>query len=280
MQTSITVLPLPGLEGQVADSMPREQTSHHADGAIKPGRLVLTAADDTVGLPAPLPSDNDAIMEELATLGAAGSQTFIGADLDGLLGSSDLYPARQVTITLASEADWNATVALVSGISEDGRYIDLPYDLPNNGNSVVYSRAAVQGAPVFFRKVLSVTIPAQGGDAVGRVGVDASLGSFKNAGVAVLNQFQDDTNFADGDMLSVLRKGRIWVKPENAVSVGDSAFARFLVAGETELGAFRGGNPGGTGSAPQGVKVEGAKFVTSASAGEPAMLEVDFIGAS
>lgn len=65
-------------------------------------------------------------------------------------------------------------------------------------------------------------------------------------GILVHTQAQENPNLA-GDLgvdqlevASVLRRGRIWVRVEEAVSVGDPVFFRHTAgAGGSELGAFR-----------------------------------------
>ena len=69
--------------------------------------------------------------------------------------------------------------------------------------------------------------------------------------------------------LSVLRKGRIWVRVEDAVSAGDKPYVRWQGAGDQ--GAFRGtDDPGNTIDA-----TALGTFRSSAGAGELAILELD-----
>jgi hypothetical protein len=81
-----------------------------------------------------------------------------------------------------------------------------------------------------------------------------------------------DTGLLPGATLNILRKGRIWVRPEEAVAPGDRLFIRAEAAGEEREGAVRMSADGADciDSTTQGV------FLTSAEAGELAVLEVDF----
>jgi len=81
-----------------------------------------------------------------------------------------------------------------------------------------------------------------------------------------------DDGVKPGEKLSVMRKGKIWVKPEDAVAPGDRLFIRAVVAGGEREGAVRmsADSTDCIDSTGQGV------FLTSAGAGELALLEVDF----
>jgi hypothetical protein len=73
------------------------------------------------------------------------------------------------------------------------------------------------------------------------------------------------------NMLNVLRKGRIWVRSEDAVSVGDRMFVRCVIAGAEKEGAIRTSSDS-TDCIDAGVQ---GVFVTSCDAGELAILEVN-----
>lgn len=74
-------------------------------------------------------------------------------------------------------------------------------------------------------------------------------------------------------LLSVLRKGRVWVKTETAVVDGDRAHIRYAAgAGGTQLGAFR----NATVVSETIDATAQAVFRSTAAAGELAILEVDF----
>ena len=81
------------------------------------------------------------------------------------------------------------------------------------------------------------------------------------------------TGVLPGAVLSVMRKGRTWVKVEDGCAVGDRLFVRYSANGaNTQLGSCRA-------SADAGFTTDLTKvgqYLTSASAGGLAMLEVDF----
>jgi len=101
-------------------------------------------------------ADVDAI---LATGGAstAGEQTLTTA-LNGAVGRATMHPARALTITLSSHADWNETTATINGVDVDGRVVSDTFALPDGGNATVAGTSATR-----FAKVTSVVIPIQGG---------------------------------------------------------------------------------------------------------------------
>jgi len=77
-----------------------------------------------------------------------------------------------------------------------------------------------------------------------------------------------------GSILQILRKGRIWVTSEDAITVGLRPFIRFSAnGGNTQVGAFRGTDD--SGHAIDLTKI-GQFSVTSGGAGALVVLEVDF----
>lgn len=81
-----------------------------------------------------------------------------------------------------------------------------------------------------------------------------------------------ETGVKPGGTLNVLRKGRIWVKPETSVSPGDRLHIRAVALGTEREGAVRASadSTDTIDSTNQGV------FLTSADANGLALLEVDF----
>jgi hypothetical protein len=76
-----------------------------------------------------------------------------------------------------------------------------------------------------------------------------------------------------GAMLNVLRKGRIWVAVEEAVTSGDPFFARHLTAGAERKGAIR---KSADASDCLDLTAKGRFLTTQATIGGLAILEVDF----
>jgi hypothetical protein len=81
----------------------------------------------------------------------------------------------------------------------------------------------------------------------------------------------DNEIYADEERMPVRRSGRIWVTCEDGCTAGEPAFARYVAgAGGSILGSWR--TDVDTASA---VAVAGARFVSTATAGELAKLELN-----
>jgi len=100
-------------------------------------------------------ADVDAI---IATGGAStnGTQNLTGTSLNGVIGTRTMAPARALTFTFSSHADWDATTIVVTGTDGKGTVITESFNVPNGGN------ATVSGSKL-FRTVTAVAIPAQSG---------------------------------------------------------------------------------------------------------------------
>lgn len=103
----------------------------------------------------PAAADVDAFIATIAS--AAAIQTFdTAAEFDGATGLSALTYPRNVTLTLDTHSDWDATTAVVTGLDVFGRTMTENLSIPNGGN------ATVSGAKC-FSSITSLVIPAQTG---------------------------------------------------------------------------------------------------------------------
>ena len=107
----------------------------------------LAAAVNALGLA-------DAIVATGAS--TASEQTLTGSTLDGVVGDDPMNPARVLTMTFNSHADWDATTAVVTGLGPSGEAQTENFSIPNGGN------ATVAGTKRFSR-VTQIVIPAQSG---------------------------------------------------------------------------------------------------------------------
>lgn len=83
------------------------------------------------------------------------------------------------------------------------------------------------------------------------------------------------THYQAGDTIGAIRKGRVWVKVEEAVAAQDPVFVRHAAnGGNTILGSFRksADNPGGGATATQ---LAGSVYLTAAAGGGLALVEVN-----
>lgn len=100
-------------------------------------------------------ADPDAFIATIAS--TVGIQTFdTAAEFDGVVGLGVLAYPRNVTLTLSSHADWDATVAVVTGLDVFGRTMAENLSIPNAGNATVVGVKA-------FKSLTSLVIPAQSG---------------------------------------------------------------------------------------------------------------------
>lgn len=92
----------------------------------------------------------------------------------------------------------------------------------------------------------------------------------KVAGV-VIHKMTEEGILEEKDSVSILRKGRLYVKVEEAVAPGDPVFVRAVVAGAEENGAFR-----KSADSTDCVDLTGkAQYLSSAALGELALVEIN-----
>lgn len=83
------------------------------------------------------------------------------------------------------------------------------------------------------------------------------------------------TGLKPGVMMGLLRKGRIWVSPEDAVDPMDAVRVRCVVAGSEVAGAFR---AAADSTDCVALPTTMARWLTSCGAGGLALLEFDILG--
>jgi len=252
-----------GYAGALADSGPSDVKSVIAAVAIAAGLVVITGATPANGY---LPTAPDAAdVDAFVTAGASAvtEQTLSGAGLDGVIGASMLTVPRNVVLVLSSHADFDATVATVTGIDNDGNVVQEDLRIPNGGN------ATVTGVQV-FAKISSLYIPAQSG--VGgtfTLGTGSKLGAINGQavhGVALYDATREPEAYPAGYPVPCVRRGRVFVTSETSYSDGDPVFVRFIAAGAEVAGQVR--------NSPDSndcVLLQGARFWRSGSAGVAAI---------
>jgi hypothetical protein len=168
MQTSYSVDPGYAREGMIADSRRfTHYVSRIAEGAIKAGLAVFTVPgggqpfSDKGGDPgtvyqSPSPAaaaDVDAFVTAITS--STGVQSFTGTSLNGVQGTTVMYPERKVSLVFSNHADWDATTAVVTG-ELNGVSKTENLSIPNGGNATVTSTG-------YFDKITGLSIPAQSG---------------------------------------------------------------------------------------------------------------------
>ena len=137
---------------------------------------------------------------------------------------------------------------------------------------------STNGVIPFGRALTFKTLPAPGKNAIvelpnatGEITGDNFAGiSVRDPTVELPQGSNVFTGFKTGDVISLLRRGRLWVVSEDAVSARVPVFARFVAGGGEELGALR--TDADTADA---VAIPGSKFMTSGGAGAVVEMELD-----
>jgi hypothetical protein len=78
------------------------------------------------------------------------------------------------------------------------------------------------------------------------------------------------TGIEDGDTMSLLTKGRVWVRVEEAVAPGDAVYFRHTQVGAEQAGAFRNDADGGDAD-----QITSARWASVATGAGIALLEIN-----
>jgi hypothetical protein len=171
------------------------------------------------------------------------------------------------------------TVSGLISLFLEGYEMQLSY---SNTNAVGLAGMIADNGPrdVLSRANPSVEIPYGVAVTKGTTDKDVKLPTTSPEAVAMLGVAiisNDIPNTAYGtapkypvkSAVSVMRKGRVWVKVEEAVTAGDQAFVRFATGTGTILGSFR--KSADTATA---VAIPGTRYLTSASANGLAIVDL------
>jgi hypothetical protein len=246
-QTAYSNAPALARAGMLADSFESQQIAAVASGSVRVGYGAQILAQATgirpalVGEIAAPAVDVDAVIATIAS--AAAAQTVTSLDGVGVGGSGALMnPARKLSLTTNSHADWDATTAIVRGWDAAGNYAEATILIPNGGNTT-----AAQVEDVFFSRVKELYIPAQTGTTgTATLGVTADIGEFAQ-GTLVLplydasrEPYNSSNQYVDEDPMQVLKRGRAWVALV-AGTAGQQVFVRMVESGSNYRGELRGG---------------------------------------
>ena len=249
------------IAGQLADNGHREVNSVIAEVAISAGIVGIrggTTRTEVRPPTTPDAADADAFATATVLISAATAQTVAAAAFDGVVAAGELFPPRNVTLTLSSHADWDATTAVVTGTDEDGRVVQETLLIPNGGNATVTGLR-------HFRTVSSIYIPAQSGTGgTATLGFGSSLGPIDHGvhGVAIYDASREPEAYPIDSVVPCLCKGRIAVVCETSYTDGNPVFVRFIATGDEVAGQVR-----ATADASDCAFMKRARFVGSGSAG-------------
>lgn len=218
-------------------------------------------------LAAPAAADTDAIIETIGS--TAGEQTLDGDDLDGVIGGGLIFPPRNLVFTHNGHSDWDATTGIVRGLDEYGREQTESFSIPNGTGG---GAQAVTLTKIFSR-VISLFIPTQTGTSgTADLGTGTKLGPLTErfalgvvrylAAKEKPRNLSPDAEYLELEHLALVKKGRIWVPVEEAVTDGQQAYVRLVATSEERVGSWR-HDRDGTEAAPDAVPVIGARFASN-----------------
>ncbi len=275
--------PTGGQAGRPVEGFTYEIASSICSAAVPFGRGVVKMKgvtgvtdddDEECQLPPNVPAaDVDAIIASGASTNGVQVWTADGTsslDFDGVIGYRKSIYGRPIQITTNSHADWNATTCYLSGFDVNGAQVWDSILLTADGAATDLATFGVG-----FAQVTKFILPAQTGAngtfTLGYQGATTAQ-TVDLFGVAIVNDAGESaTTYAAAGQGSFLRRGRIWVTVENAVTRGQQAFLRHTSDGgsNTALGTWRGDWDAGRAAA-----VPWARFMTAAGAAGLAQLEV------
>lgn len=275
--TGYTSAPAKAYPGLLADDGPHDIGSVSVDAAtaVPPGVLVMrTSGGDYAGdvPPAAVVADVDAIKTNIAS--SLALQSLATGDFNGVIGAGRISPPAKIQLVLNNNANWDATVATLSGLDENGIPVSESLTIPDTGNTTLTSTR-------FYSRVTGLAIPAQSG-----VGGSATLGTSASVtldggdvlGVSLREHHAravpsetDNELWDDGAEMPVLRHGRVYVKMENAFRAGECPLVRTTAGVGEQRGAFRGTGDSDSGDA---IPFRRARCLNSGAANEYAVLDV------
>lgn len=281
-QTSYSLNPAVGRVGMLADSRTiKNVRSRLADGDLAaglalglgeaptaggadPGSVKTLVASPAIGV------DVDHIVTTHAT--AASDQTLTGTSLNGTVGGGVMTPSRNVTVTLNSHANWDATTGYIRGYDAQGNFRSESLTIPDGGNVTLTT-------VIGFSQVVEVFIPTQSGTAgsytVGIAAGGVALGKHNVAGVALYDASREpNTSTAEYDdnvAVPLLTKGAVYVSTEEACTPSSPVFVRITAAGAEEAGGFRTSSDSG-----DAFPMMGCRYLLSSGIAGLNVLELDF----
>lgn len=237
VQSSYGASPAAAIAGQFADNGACDVRSVIAEAAITAALAVIRGATTKAEGKHPAAPDTADVDAIIATGGSTATiQTLSGSSLDGVVGTAEMFPPRNLTFTLSNHADWDLTVITVTGTDADGNVIQEDFRVPNAGNATLTGLRT-------FRTVTQVYIPAQSGTGgtftMGFGSVLGPIGGQGVHGIALYDASGKPEAYPVDYAVPVLRRGRIYVNAEAAVDVGQPVYVRFVATGGEQLGGLR-----------------------------------------
>lgn len=274
--------------GMLADMSPRSVMSRIGDGNIRQGCGVFRSPG--IGAPSSTPPGNPgrvwqspgvSIAADAAAIMAAGTAVpdaglTVTSGFTGTIGAAEVFPPRQITVTLNNNAAWDADPVglVITYINHLGVQVSETRAVPDAGNTVLTTTGYAARIVSLVFTALSSNAPAATFSA-GYAAIDGTLNLSDFIGVAILDTATvessplsaaptvDTAIYADGATVPVLDKGKIWVTTEDTCVERGAVYVRIAASGaNTQIGAFRSDADGGN-----AVLVTNARWDRDSSAG-------------
>jgi hypothetical protein len=247
--TSTVNVPVAGREGHMPAGQPNAVVLSKVvdeSAGIPAGRVVImTSADPARSVGLLDLSDYAADVDALRTTTQLGSTTNVTfTNFAGANANKVFNPPRKVSLTTASDGDWDATTATVFGTAPGGAYLKGSISIANGGGTTTETTE-------LFETVTSVHFPPQSGACSGTIGLSAATANspIDVEGISVASEEQamafsglvadSRANFADDSDMAVMSRGRIYVESENAAAVNDAVYVRGVAGVGESLGRVR-----------------------------------------
>lgn len=147
--------------------------------------------------------------------------------------------------------------------------VALPGMFADNGIKDIVSRVALNAT--IAPGLLAIYFAADAENGVRAPTLTGQVSGANAQGIVVYDPTAPNNPYAIGDMVPVMKKGRIWVNVEEAVTPASTVFVRFAAGSFAVLGAFRASADTAT-----AVALPSAKYVTTqATIGGLAVVEIN-----
>lgn len=270
IQTSFSRAPAIGYAGMVAKESRLLQVNSRVSASRKLASVVITAANsDTYtltinGVDYTFPADGSATTPEIA----AGLVALINAGTEPVLASgSDTPLLVESKIDAPFGADFTDTTVANRRKTGDFSIVEAETNLATPVILVEQGQEIPFGVGVCLDERSSdkqaVRLP--------RVAADVTGLAFDGVTMADFAKSDYSQKYHRNSMISVLRKGYIFVIVEEAVVKGDQPFVRYAAGTGTQLGAFRKTVDSSTAAA-----LPNSRYETTAALGGLAIVKLDF----
>lgn len=260
---------LPGFEGGLYDTGPQDMLSRSPGGNVAQiDTITLSGTPGNVetytvtlnGVPVSFVTDASGTLQELydGLLAALLAESFNVPSIVGITGNG-------TTVISVTATNGGVPFTLVETLDSTGNLVLATATANVSGNPIPFGRGVVRSASGDDLAVL----PSATGFVFEGISVNRAKGRIKDNSVSP--PITGDAEYKEDESFPVLRKGRIWVIPEDAVTPASDVYLRHTANGVT----FVPGRWRTDADTAKGDQITGARWLTTASAGQLAVLEIN-----